>query len=211
MNKYKYKLSEKFQDKDIETTLTNFEPEKNSYSWKVRYLPDDLHNSLKTFSSLKDIIRKLFVDPLLKDDKKLRELITNTHKLFNEFRTHIRKNYPEAYAKIKEENITSGSGIEYSTPKSFKKVDENIENPNDNIDTYLDGLNILEPKLREFIKNRIEVFDTIEDKLNSLIELLKTAKEETKKHYQQNPKFDILYSTDLTVDYLDDLIELYKN
>lgn len=208
---FKYKLKEKLQNKDIETTLKDFDPDRNSYSWEVRYLPDDLHNSLKTFSSLKDIIKKLFVDPSLKSDTRLKELITNTHKLFNEFRTHIRKNYPEVYSKLKEESGTGGAGIEIQTPKAFEKIDENVNDPNENIDTYLDGLNILEPKLREFIKGRIEVFDTIEDKLNALINSLKKAKEETKKHYQQNPKFDILYSTDLTVDYLNDLIELYKD
>jgi hypothetical protein len=53
-------------------------------------------------------------------------------------------------------------------------------------------------------------FDKIEDKLNTLLPLLKSAKTDTMEYYKTNPDFKIKYGTDLIVDYLDDIITLVK-
>jgi hypothetical protein len=53
--------------------------------------------------------------------------------------------------------------------------------------------------------------EKIEDKLNILLPLLKKSKEETMEYYKTSPDFQIKYGTDLAVDYLDDLITLFRD
>jgi hypothetical protein len=76
---------------------------------------------------------------------------------------------------------------------------------------YVDSLNLQEPALKKFIGDRIGDFDKIEDKLNILLPLLKKSKEETMEYYKTSPDFQIKYGTDLAVDYLDDLITLFRD
>ena len=60
--------------------------------------------------------------------------------MFNKFRTHVRKNYPDEYKKLKEEeideanvtgtgtSISTGFSPAFATPKAFgKKKDKDIE------------------------------------------------------------------------------------
>ena len=72
-------------------------------------------------------------------------------------------------------------------------------------------MNISEPNRVKFISSRIKGFDDIEKKLNELIPLLQQAKHKTLEYYRQNPKsYAVVYGTDLANDYLNDLIELFK-
>jgi hypothetical protein len=88
-----------------------------------------------------------------------------------------------------------------------KKLEETKEESK----AYLNSLNIQDPSLNKFIGDKIGEFDTIEDKLNILLPLLQNAKKETMEYYKNSPEFQIKYGTDLAVDYLDDLITLFKN
>ena len=78
-------------------------------------------------------------------------------------------------------------------------------------DSYVNSLNLTDPALTQFIQTRVSDFDKIEDKLNTLLPLLKKAKTETMDYYKTNPDFKIQYGTDLAVDYLDDLITLFRD
>lgn len=78
-------------------------------------------------------------------------------------------------------------------------------------DSYVNSLNLEDPALKNFIQTRISDFDKIEDKLNTLLPLLKKAKTETMEYYKTSPDFNIQYGTDLAVDYLDDLITLFRD
>ena len=76
---------------------------------------------------------------------------------------------------------------------------------------FLDGINITDPDRREFISSRLEGFDTLETKLNELIPLLQQAKHKTMDYYRANPtSWAVVYGTDLANDYLNDLIDLFK-
>jgi len=77
-------------------------------------------------------------------------------------------------------------------------------------DTYVSSLNLTDPSLSQFIQNRVGDFDKIEDKLNTLLPLLKQAKAKTMEYYKNSPDFKIQYGTDLAVDYLDDIIKLFN-
>jgi hypothetical protein len=86
-----------------------------------------------------------------------------------------------------------------------KKLEEEATN------TYINNLNLTDPALTQFITNRVGDFDKIEDKLNTLLPLLKQAKTKTMDYYKSSPDFKVQYSTDLIVDYLDDIITLVKD
>ena len=87
-----------------------------------------------------------------------------------------------------------------------KKLKESSESSQ----SYLNTLNLQDPSLKQFVETRVTDFDKIEDKLNTLLPLLKDAKKETMEYYKNNPEFKIKYGTDLALDYLNDLITLFK-
>ncbi len=80
-----------------------------------------------------------------------------------------------------------------------------------NIEEYINGLGIESSAMKKHITSRILGFDKVENKLNELIPLLAQAKIKTMDYYKENPDFKVLYGTDLAVDYLDDLIEMFKD
>jgi hypothetical protein len=75
---------------------------------------------------------------------------------------------------------------------------------------FVDSLNLQDDSIKQFITTRMSDFDKIEDKLNILLPLLKKAKQETMDYYKNNPDFKIVYGSDLAVDYLNDIITLFK-
>jgi hypothetical protein len=76
---------------------------------------------------------------------------------------------------------------------------------------YIESLNIKSPELKNFIKERISGFDKIDNKIEELRPLLQNAKQKTMDTYKQKPNFAIIYGTDLAIDYLDDIIKMFKN
>lgn len=104
-------------------------------------------------------------------------------------------------------------------PKSTKTVDiipfngktKPLQESETNVEEYINNLGVESSALKKHITSRILGFNKVEEKLNELIPLLSKAKHETMDFYKQNPNFSVLYGTDLAVDYLDDLIEMFKN
>ena len=78
------------------------------------------------------------------------------------------------------------------------------------VDSYTDELNIPNPQLKDWIKERIGAFDDIEKQLNVLVGQLQQAKQDTIRKYSQDPNFSVIYGTDMAKEYLNDLIELFK-
>jgi hypothetical protein len=220
------------------STQSSLDPETGKISWDIKYKADyalvykrfkDLNKAFKDFTTY-DEVRK---------DSKLMEMNSKFNSLYNIFRTHIRKNYPKQYKmlqtideslvkelirnKLKEISVTgagagastftTGESENISIPKAFKyklspqkslKEDESTK-------SYINSLNLPDPTLTQFIETRITDFDKIEDKLNILLPLLKKAKTETMEYYKTNPNFQVKYGTDLAVDYIDDIITLFKD
>ena len=65
------------------------------------------------------------------NDMVLYNLSEELKDLFNKFRTHVRKNYPDEYKKLKELNMTgtgasfsAGAGEGYATPNAFANDDD---------------------------------------------------------------------------------------
>jgi hypothetical protein len=83
---------------------------------------------------------------------------------------------------------------------------------NTDVDSFLQDIETNNPDNKKFITSRILGFDELETKLNQLIPLLQQAKHKTMDFYRQNPgTFNVLYSTDIANDYLNDLIELFTD
>jgi len=98
----------------------------------------------------------------------------------------------------------------YVTDFKYKLVKQPIKEVED-IDTFLDDMQINDLSRREFIGSRLRAFDNIEDQLNQLVPLLQQAKSKTIDYYRSKPdSYSVLYGTDLAQDYLKDVIELFK-
>jgi hypothetical protein len=95
-------------------------------------------------------------------------------------------------------------------PHSSKTIDI-IKEAETNVEEYIKSLNVESPALQKHITDRVLGFNKVESKLNELLPLLAKAKQKTLDYYRQKPNFSVLYGTDLAVDYIDDLIEMFKN
>ena len=89
---------------------------------------------------------------------------------------------------------------------------KSLNEANTDVESYLQDLNITDVDKKKFIASRILGFDELETKLNELLPLLQQAKHKTMDYYRTNPEsFSVVYGTDLANDYVNDLIELFKD
>ena len=270
---------------------TDVDKETNSSTQKTIKLPS-LGDSLKKMSTALKSLKGLLGTDVARNDEEIQKVLDNFKNVFNRYRTHLRKSYPDQYRQIKnqlEENdvdevsTSSGAGS-YQTPFAFNKnknadgtdndvmvkkygyklapveegpgatfgpgpaagpdgVEDNmlvkkfkyklvpkphtsktiaivdlskgkttpLNEADANIEEYINGLGIESSAMKKHITSRILGFDKVENKLNELIPLLAQAKIKTMDYYKENPDFKVLYGTDLAVDYLDDLIEMFKD
>lgn len=104
---FKYKLKEEpFKVGDIKTTggvkttVRDVDPETGAVAWKVEYVPA-FDSTFKEFQELRQFLKKLAQKT---DDNVIDTLSDDVNKLFNQFRTHLRKNYPNEYKKVAPTN-----------------------------------------------------------------------------------------------------------
>lgn len=140
MGKYKFKLKEaEVGDVDIsggkKSTITDIDPETGRITWDVESVPD-FESTYDIFLELRDYISKL---SNASKDKVISRIKNGVIKNFNDFRTHLRKNYPEEYKVLKESGLdldessstggaasfTPGTGAQYATPFAFKLKNKN--------------------------------------------------------------------------------------
>jgi len=77
--------------------------------------------------------------------------------------------------------------------------------------SYVGSLDIKDPETKSFVNDKISDFNKIEDKLNTLIPLLKDAKINTMEFYKdENNRKDTKYSTDLILNKLTEIITLLE-
>ena len=76
---------------------------------------------------------------------------------------------------------------------------------------YKLNLNERDEKRAQFQEKRIQSFQEIEKRLNSLYPLINKAKDETIAYYQDKPEsYSVVYATDLILDYIKDIENLLK-
>lgn len=247
----KIDMENDFFSNDLDTYYKTVEidPKTNSIEHKPIKLAS-FNDSLKKMFQAVEALRQLLRTDDSKDDQAIQAISRDLKDVFNKYRTHLRKNYPDQYEQIKsqlEEISTTAAGGEYSTPfafnpnkkakgaavnyyyklgykkapkpKSSKTIDlidlsktktKPLKEETQNIETFINSLGIESLNLKKHIADRLLGFDKIESKLNELVPLLGKAKIKTQDLYRQDPSFKIHYSTDLAVDYIDDLIEMFK-
>jgi len=199
-------------------------------------------DALQKMSQAVKALKQLMGTEDARNDQNIQAVAKDLKDVFNKYRTHLRKNYPDQYNQIKsalEEISTTAAGGEYSTPFAFnpnKKADGAAVNyyyklgykkapkpkstktvdivplneETQELESYINALGVESSALKKHITDRILGFDKIENKLNELVPLLGDAKNKTMDYYKQTPDFKVVYPTDLAIDYIDDLIEMFK-
>jgi len=138
---FKYKLKEEpFNVGDtetkggIKTTITDLDPETGAVTWDVKNVPA-IDSTFKEFKELRRFMTQLARDT---EDTVIDDLADQISKVFNQYRTHIRKKYPKSYKRVNEEDVDemsmSGGAGAYLTPYAFRKKGQK---PNDKAYTAL--------------------------------------------------------------------------
>ena len=95
-SKGEYTVGDTETEKGTKYTVTDIDPETGRISWDVEYVPA-FDSVYKEFDDLRKVIAKLDQKT---DDKVVDDIAARIKSEFNRYRTHIRKNYPEAYKKF---------------------------------------------------------------------------------------------------------------
>jgi hypothetical protein len=95
-SKGEYTVGDTETEKGTKYTVTDIDPETGRISWDVEYVPA-FDSVYKEFDDLRKVIAKLDQKT---DDKVVDDIAAKIKAEFNRYRTHIRKNYPEAYKKF---------------------------------------------------------------------------------------------------------------
>jgi len=119
MTNFKYKLKE-LKVGDTETrggrksTVTAIDPETGAITWSIEDVAD-FENAHNTLVKAKNFLDNLISSPGAKGDFKLRTIAKEVRDAYNQYRTHLRKNYPEEYNKVssvrEDSTISSSSGF----------------------------------------------------------------------------------------------------
>ena len=97
-----FKVGDVQKSKGVKYTVTNIDPVTGQFSWKIDYVPA-FDSVFKKFDALKDAMADL---DRRTNDSTIDTIADRMKGLFNQYRTYIRKNYPEEYSKFQTaENI----------------------------------------------------------------------------------------------------------
>ena len=294
---YRFKLKEiEVGDTEIrggkKSTVSAIDDATGRIEWDIVDAAD-FSSVYKSLSKANDFLSTLEKEGKAKDDVVIDGFAEDIARLFNAFRTHVRKNYPKEYERVSrlketvvKENespslkakiaaddfmyqyrkalrivdnnfgseaaeefkniiklkisqlkegeveeqsstatggmaLSGGGGTQYATPFAFNKK----KNSNGTRSIYYYKLGFkpvpkIKPKsydikklfeYNDFQENRINAFDEVERKINSILPMLSNAKNKTAEYYNENPgSYTIVFPTDAMLKELDDIIEQIK-
>ena len=101
---YKYKLKEiEVGDTDIrkgvKTTVSDVDPETGAITYDVENVAN-FTSTYKALQQARQFLNTLEKTGKAKDDTTIDQFAEDIAKLFNAFRTHVRKNYPKEYERV---------------------------------------------------------------------------------------------------------------
>ena len=101
---YRFKLKEiEVGDTEIrggkKSTVTDIDPETGAISWDIADAAD-FSSTYKALQKAKDFLDTLEKEGKAKDDTTIDKFSEQIADLFNEFRTHVRKEYPKEYERV---------------------------------------------------------------------------------------------------------------
>jgi hypothetical protein len=211
------------ESEDFITYKTSEDPQTQTVSWDVDYTP----NLKKLYTDINNVVTKLDKLSKLTKTPESESLLKLGKSLRNRFSRLLNK-----YSDLKEQSSTSqggasftpGTGAQYATPKAFNK-NTNSKGAK-NIYYYklgwkpvpkkikgsgLEVKKLWEGEAEDFQQERINIFDKIEDEINTLSPLISNAKNSTIEYYSENPgSYAIIRSTDLILDYIKNIKQLLK-
>ena len=108
---YRFKLKEiEVGDTEIrggkKSTVTDIDPETGAISWDIADAAD-FSSTYKALQKAKDFLDTLEKEGKAKDDTTIDKFSEQIADLFNEFRTHVRKEYPKEYERVSRLKETS--------------------------------------------------------------------------------------------------------
>ena len=182
---------------------------------------------IKQLKLSRDAANDLVKGESVRDDEVLRGIYDEQRKVFNKFRTHLRKEYPAFYAQLKtqlteeelDESIgatlgpgpkASADGVKdnsYVKEFGYKLVPKKIKGSGLIVKQLFEAAESTD----DFQGGRLKAFDRIEQELNDIYKMLSNAKNETNEYYNDNPSsYSVLKPTDLVLDYIKDIKDLLK-
>ena len=130
---YKYKLKEiKVGDTDVRkgvrTTVSAVDPETGAITYDVENVAD-FSSTYNALQQAREFLNTLEKTGNAKNDTTIDKFAEDIAKLFNAFRSHIRKNYPEEYKRVLrlKENVLQGP----KTKEVYEKGDTIIYQKDD--------------------------------------------------------------------------------
>ena len=138
----KYYKNNPLLEVSFEFTDQEIDPVKRSISSKVKYLPD-FEKAFRDLKTARDTLQSVSRHKDVDGDNKLDQIFERLAKVFNELRTHIRKNYSDEYSKIREgkendirllvrktlKEMSTTAGVPgYQTPYAFKRKSKRRNN-----------------------------------------------------------------------------------
>ena len=219
---YKYKLKEiEVGDTEIrmgkKSTVSAIDDATGRIEWDIVDAAD-FSSVYKALSKAKDFLSDLEKEGKAKDDVVIDGFAEDIAKLFNEFRTHVRKAYPKEYervSRLKEDEVEEGEGIGYLTPNAFGKNKKNVYTSQYGyklVPKKIKGSGMIVKQLfektdrNEFQAKRIAAFDEVEERFNNISKLISNAKNKTAQYYSENPgSYTVVYSTDYIFELLEEI------
>ena len=199
------------------------DPETGAVTSVVKYMPnlirlyDDIDSIVDKLEKLKGKITPDESETLIKIGKNLRNRFSRIAKKYKDLKEISATTQGGA-------TFTPGEGAQYATPRAFAKDSKSKKRKN--IYYYkmgykdvpkkikgsgLEVKKLYEGKFNEFQKERIDIFEKIEEELNGLPPLVSNAKDKTVEYYSANPgSYAIVNSTDLILEYIKDIKTLLK-
>ncbi len=131
-----FKVGDVETSKGVKYTVTKINPTTGQISWKIDYVPA-FDSVFKKFDALKDAMADL---DRRTNDSTIDTIADRMKGLFNQYRTYIRKNYPEEYSKFQTaENIDPKSQAKHKGKSApFGSAYEPVTN--ENIDKVAGGI-----------------------------------------------------------------------
>jgi len=125
-----------FFSADLDTYFKTDEinPETNSVQHKIIKLAS-FGDSLEKMSSAVKALKILMTTDEAEKDQNIRDIARSLKDVFNQYRSHLRKNYPDQYEEIKRQleemsttgggagaaSFSGGTGMQYATPYAFRR------------------------------------------------------------------------------------------
>ena len=178
-------------------------------------------NHPKEFRNIEPIIKKQIREFI---QTKLKEMsATGAGASAGHFTPGDSANYAPLAAANPNKKAKGAQNIYYYKLKDFKPVNakalhakakgtehKDLRKENVEKETWINFIG--DPKLKEKVEQEVKYYDEIENKLNTLLPLLKKVKDQTIKTFQDNPQaaYSPEYGADMAVEYLNDIITLFS-